>query len=74
MSNSKKQIEAPYDEPEWVFPYSGMDIGDSFFIPTMKPAYMTYIIDTTSKKYGIKAKIFTVTEKGVLGVRAWRIG
>lgn len=70
---SKPTLEAPYDEPEWVFPYSGMSVGDSFFIPTMKPAYMTYVIDTTAKKFGIKAKVFTTTEDGVLGVRAWRV-
>jgi hypothetical protein len=71
--SDKKQIEAPYDEPEWILPYSGMGIGDSFFIPTMKPAYMTYILDTTAKKYGIKVKVFTATKDGLLGVRAWRI-
>jgi hypothetical protein len=69
----KNPTETPYDEPEWLFPYSGMSIGDSFFIPTMKPAYMTYVIDTSAKKYGIKVKIFTTTEDGVLGVRTWRI-
>jgi hypothetical protein len=50
-----------------------MDVGDSFFIPTMRPAYMAYVIDTTAKKSGIKCKCFTTTEKNVLGVRAWRI-
>jgi len=71
--SKKNQPDAPYDEPTWLFPYSGMDIGDSFFIPTMKPAYMTYVIDTSAKKYGIKVKVFTTTEDGVLGVRTWRI-
>jgi hypothetical protein len=71
--SSKPQTDILYDEPEWVFPYSGMGIGDSFFIPTMKPAYMSYIIDTTSKKVGLKMRVFTTTENGLLGVRAWRI-
>ena len=71
--SEKKPPDMPYDEPEWVFPYSGMSVGDSFFVVTMKPAYMTYIIDTTAKKYGIKVKVFTTTHNGVLGVRAWRI-
>lgn len=61
------------EEPEWLFPYSGMDIGDSFFIPTMKPAYMGYIIDTTAKNYGIRMKTFPVYHDGCIGVRAWRI-
>jgi hypothetical protein len=51
-----------------------MEIGDSFLIPTVRPAYLTYVIDTTSKKEGVKVKVFTVTEKDVLGVRAWRVG
>jgi hypothetical protein len=71
---SKKQsLEMGYDEPEWVFPFSGMSIGDSFFIPTMKPAYMTYTIDTAAKKSDVRVKVFTVAEDGVLGVRTWRI-
>jgi hypothetical protein len=64
---------APLGEPEWIFPYASMSIGDSFFIPTMRPAYLTYVIDTTSKKGGIKVKIYTTTEKGVLGCRTWRV-
>jgi hypothetical protein len=50
-----------------------MGIGDSFFVPTMKPAYLTYIIDTTAKRFGIRVRCFTTSNKGVLGVRAWRV-
>lgn len=73
MSKSKYQIR-PLDEPLWDFPYEAMEIGDSFFIPTMKPAYMTYVLDTTAKKVDVQVKVFTVVENGVLGVRAWRSG
>jgi len=69
----KKSLSQPLDEPVWDLPFEGMDVGDSFFIPTMKPAYMTYVIDTRAKKAGYKVKVFTVTEKGILGVRAWRV-
>lgn len=72
-SKTKSQLEQPDDEPEWFFPFSGMGIGDSFFVPTMRPAYMTYVIDTTAKKNGMRMKVFTVAEEGILGVRAWRI-
>jgi len=51
-----------------------MEIGDSFFMPTVRPAYGHYIIDLTSKRVGLRMKVYTVTEDGVLGVRAWRIG
>lgn len=70
---SKKPIR-PLDEPLWDLPYEVMEVGDSFFIPTMKPAYMTYVLDTRAKKAQIKVKVFTVTEKGLLGVRTWRVG
>jgi len=56
-----------------VFPYQGMEIGDSFFMPTVRPAYAHYIIDLTSKKVGIRVKTYTVVDDGVLGVRAWRV-
>lgn len=65
--------DAPYDEPVWVFPYSIMRVGDSFFIPTMKPAYLTYAADSGAKREGIKVKVFTVTENDVLGIRVWRM-
>jgi hypothetical protein len=62
----------PYDEPVWLFPFTGMAIGDSFFIPTMKPAYLTYAADSGAKKAGMRVKVYTVTEEGVLGIRVWR--
>jgi hypothetical protein len=72
---SKKLREsAPADEPEWTLPYDFMRVGDSFFIPTMRPTHMLYIIDTTSKKMGVKMKALVRYESGILGVRAWRIG
>lgn len=63
----------PYDEPVWLFPYPAMLVGDSFFIPTMKPAYLTYAADNAAKKSEVKVKIHTVTENGVLGIRVWRV-
>jgi hypothetical protein len=51
-----------------------MKIGDSFFIPTLRPAYMRYAIDNGAKRVQIKVKIYIVTEEGYLGVRTWRVG
>ena len=70
----KQDLLVDYREPEFVFPYPAMEIGDSFFMPTVRPAYGHYVIDVTSKRVGLRMKVFTVVEKGVLGVRAWRIG
>ena len=64
----------PESEPEWLFPFEFMGVGDSFFIPTMRPSHMIYVIDKTSKKVGVAMKAYPRTEKGILGVRAWRIG
>lgn len=63
----------PEDEPEWIFPYQGMDVGDSFFVPTLRTSWMIYMIDTTSKKLGYRMKSYPTTCDGVLGVRSWRI-
>jgi len=62
------------EEPEWIFPFEGMNIGDSFFIPTLKPAEMIYIVDTRSKVAKVKVKAFTYLKDGNLGVRVWRVG
>ena len=61
-------------EPEWVFPFQGMDIGDSFFIPTLRFAEMIYAITTGAKRAKIRVKVFVTTKDGHIGVRAWRVG
>ena len=32
-----------FKEPEWIFPFEGMLIGDSFFIPTLDPSHMRIV-------------------------------
>ena len=61
------------EEPQWVLPYMAMEVGNSFFIPTMRPAKLMYIIDTTFKKYGIKVKSYITIEEGFYGLRTWRV-
>jgi hypothetical protein len=70
---STNQIIA-FEEPEWILPYQDMQVGDSFFIPTVRPAYVHYIIDVTSKRVDVRMKCYTMVDEGVLGVRAWRVG
>jgi hypothetical protein len=60
-------------EPEWLLPFDHMQIGDSFFIPTVRPANMVYKVDSAAKRSGVRTKIFITTYKGYLGVRVWRI-
>jgi hypothetical protein len=47
-------------------------VGESFFIPTLRPAQMTYVADIAAKKSRIKVKIYTCEKEGHLGVRVWR--
>jgi hypothetical protein len=61
------------DEPEWIFPFHSMEIGDSFFIPTLRTAEMIYAIDTGAKRVGIRIKSYVTTKDGHIGVRTWRI-
>lgn len=60
-------------EPEWIFPFYSMGVGDSFFVPTLKPADMIYIIDTRAKDARVKIKAFASSKEGHLGVRVWRV-
>jgi len=62
-----------HDDIEWVFPFEGMDVGDSFFVPTLKPSAIMYAIETGAKRAEIKVKAFITTKEGCLGVRVWRV-
>ena len=66
-------MEAKLTEPEWVFPFEGMSVGDSFFIPTLKTSAMIYAIESGAKRADIKIKTFVTMKDGCLGVRAWRL-
>ena len=50
-----------------------MEVGDSFFIPTLRFAEMIYAIDCGSKRAGIKVKSYIAAKDNHLGVRTWRI-
>jgi len=62
------------EEPEWLFPFDTMSIGESFFIPTLRPAYLIYVINRASKRAKIKTRSCVHTKDGCLGVRTWRTG
>ena len=67
------EIDPKTHEPVWIFPFEGMSVGDSFFIPTLRPAQMIYLADIAAKKSDIRVKIFTCHKEGHLGIRVWRI-
>ena len=61
------------DEPEWNFPLEWMQVGESFFIPTLKPSSMIYAIDSGAKRAKVKVKIFQTMKDDVMGVIVWRV-
>lgn len=61
-------------EPEWIFPFESMQVGDSFFIPTLRTAELIYAIDSGSKRVKVKVKSYVVTHNEYIGVRTWRVG
>ena len=61
------------EEPEWLCPFDFMQVGDSFFVPTLKPAEMIYKVDTSAKKAKIRVKVYPSAKDGCLGVRVWRV-
>lgn len=60
-------------EPEWYLPFEAMYVGDSFFIPTLQPKELLYVIDTRAKTAKIKVKAYATIKNGVLGIRCWRV-
>lgn len=61
-------------EPEWIFPFEALRIGESFFIPTLRPAELIYAIDCGAKRAQVRVKCFVVVKDELLGVRTWRVG
>lgn len=60
-------------EPEWIFPFEGMEVGDSFFVPTLKFAEMVYAISNGAKRAKIRIKCYVTVKDEHMGVRAWRV-
>jgi len=60
-------------EPEWLFPFEGMEVGDSFFIPTLRPDQMISAVTNGAKRAKVKVVSYTTQKDGNLGVRVWRV-
>jgi hypothetical protein len=50
-----------------------MEVGESFFIPTLRFAEMIYAIDCGAKRAGVRVKSYVTTKDNHIGVRTWRI-
>ena len=69
----EKGIPAPeYTTPRQKYPFTQMDVGDSFFAPV--PAVKLNNASARHKHLGKKFTIRAVTENGVAGARCWRVG
>jgi hypothetical protein len=60
-------------EPEWIFPFDAMEVGESFFIPTLRPAEIIYALESGAKRANVRIKCYVTHKEDHLGVRAWRI-
>jgi len=60
-------------EPEWIFPFDGMNVGDSFFIPTLRAAELLFAVENRAKVAGVKVKAYPSSKDGRLGIRVWRV-
>jgi len=60
------------DEPEFTFPFIGMAIGDSFFIPTAQPEFMRNLILKEASKFSTGFVAAIKVEGDIIGVRCWR--
>jgi hypothetical protein len=61
------------DKVEWLFPFESMQVGDSFFIPSIKTSPLIYSIERGAKRSGIRVKTQIVIEDDLMGVRTWRV-
>lgn len=60
-------------EPVWIFPFEGMSVGDSFFIPTLHVSHMLYVVENAAKKAQVRVKAYATTKDGYLGIGVWRV-
>lgn len=56
-----------------VYPWQDLADGDSFFVPQKTKKQFTSTAGTAGKRYGFKTRVADVVEKGVSGVRCWRV-
>jgi len=61
------------DEPEFLLPFDWMRSGDSFFVPTLRPAHMVYIINCQANSAKTRIRVYPAAKDGILGVRVWRL-
>ena len=66
-------MSKPLDEPVWVFPFDFMEVGESFFIPTLKQSAMTFAVESGAKKAKVKVRVYPALKENCIGIRVWRV-
>jgi len=67
------QIPSVNEEPEFILPFDWMSPGESFFLPTLRPAFMVYVVVQLARSAKVKVRVYPATKDGLLGVRVWRL-
>jgi hypothetical protein len=60
-------------EPVWVFPFENMEIGESFFIPTLKSSAMIFAVESGAKRAGVRVRVYPSIKDSCMGVRVWLV-
>lgn len=50
-----------------------MQVGDSFFIPTLRPAALALSIHAAARREGLTVACKEAMSQGALGIRTWRL-
>lgn len=50
-----------------------MELGESFFIPTLETTTMLYAVECGAKRAKVRVKAYITTKDNHLGIRVWRI-
>jgi hypothetical protein len=51
-----------------------MEIGESFFIPTLKQSAMIFAVESAAKRAKVRIRVYPSLKEGCLGIRVWRTG
>ena len=61
------------EEPEFILPFDWMSAGESFFLPTLKPAFMVYVVVQMAQSAKVKVRVYPTSKDGLLGIRVWKL-
>lgn len=65
------ELDPITNEPVWLFPFEYMEVGQSFFIPTMHPDRLIAVAYSQAKIAGVKIIAKRDAVDKILGVRIW---